>query len=108
MPARPGEESEVHLGQTELGRRHRHPIVSAQRHLEAATQRGAVDRGDHRDRGIFHRGLHLLQAGALHRAAELADVGTGDERATVADHDDRFRPVADGPVEPVEQALADV
>ena len=59
------EQAEVDLGQTELRRRQRHPVVRAQRHLEAAAERGAVDRGDHRDRGILHRGLHLLQAGAL-------------------------------------------
>ena len=98
--AGPGQEPEVHLRETELRRRQRHPVVRAQRHLEAAAERRAVDRGDHRDRGILHRRLHLLQAGALHRAAELADVGTGDERAAVADHDDRLGPVADGRLMP--------
>ena len=43
-----------------------------------------------------------------HVAAELADVGAGDERSAVTDHDDGLRAVLDRLADPVEQALADV
>ena len=46
---------------------------------------------------ILHHRLDVEQAGALRRPAELGDVGAGDERATVADHDDRLGAVGDGP-----------
>ena len=45
---------------------------------------------------VLHRGLHFVEAdGLLGAAAELGDVGAGDERATVADHDDTLRAVVD-------------
>ncbi len=104
-----GEQAEVHLGQPELRRRDGHPVVRAQRNFESAAEGRAVDRGDHRDRGVLHRGLHLLEADGLRRAAaELADVGTGDERPAVADHDDRLRTVVGRLRDPVEEPLADV
>ncbi len=104
-----GQQPEVDFGQTELRRVDSDAVVRAQRDFEAAAERGAVDGGDDRDRCVLHRGLHLVEAGGLRDvAAELADVGAGDERATVADHDDGLRAVFDRLVDPVEQPLADV
>jgi hypothetical protein len=104
-----GEQPEVHLGQAELRRPQRHPVVRGECGLEAAAERGPVDRRDHRDRCVLHRRLHLVQAdGLLGAAAELGDVGAGDERPAVADDDDTRRPVLDRLREPVEQTLADV
>ena len=104
-----GQQAEVDLGQAELRRVDGDAVVRAERDFEAATECGAVDRGDHRDRGVLHRGLDFVEAGCLrHVAAEFADVGAGDEGAPVADHDHGLRPVLDRLADPVEQALANV
>ena len=104
-----GEQAEVDLGEAELRRRHGDAVVSGQCSFESATECGAVDRGDHGDRRVLHGGLHFVESdGLLGAAAELGDVGAGDERATVADHDDTLRAVVDRLGQSVEQALADV
>jgi hypothetical protein len=83
-----GQQAEVHFGQAALGRRHGHAVVAAQRHLEAAAERGAVDRGD--DGLVRSRSSCTSASRAPRRLAELGDVGAGDEGAAVADQHDRL------------------
>ena len=104
-----GEQAELDLRETEPGGRYRHPVVGAHRHLEPASQRGAVDTGDHRFRAVLHRGLDLIESGALRRLSELADVGSGDEGPTSAGEDDGLDlGICHRSVDPVEDALANV
>ncbi len=76
------------LGQADAGRGQGDAIVRAQRRLQAAAERRAVQRGDDDLRAILHRGDDVVQIGARGRLAELADVGAGDEGAAAADQDD--------------------
>ena len=104
-----GQQAEVDLGQAELRRRDGDPVVRGESGFESTPEGGAVDRGDHRDRRILHRRLHLVEADRLLGAAtELGDVGAGDECPAVTDDDDTLRSVLDRLGEPVEQALANV
>ena len=64
--------------------------MAAERDLEAAAERGAVDRGDHRLAGVFDAGDDLAEAGRLRRLAEFGDVGAGDEGTPAAGQDDAF------------------
>ncbi len=83
--------------------------MRAEGDFEPAAERRAVNRGDDGDGSVFHGRLDFVQARRLrHVAAELADVGAGDERPAVADHHDRLRTVFDGLGHAVEQALAHV
>ena len=88
--ARAGQKAEVDLGQPALRRRHGDPVVAAQRDLEAAAQRGAMDRRDEWLACALDRILDLDQARRGRRLAELGDVGAGDERLAVADEHDRL------------------
>src|SRR5262249_38093878 len=58
--------------------------VAGERDLEAAAERGAVDRGHDRLRRSLHLGQYLLQAGRLRRLAQFGDVGPGHEAAAAA------------------------
>jgi hypothetical protein len=91
-----GQQAEVDLGEPELRGRERDAVVGAQRDLEAAAERGPVDRSDHRDGTVLHRCLGVGQARPARLAAELADVGAGDERPALADQHDRRRAAVDG------------
>src|SRR5581483_12077478 len=75
--ARAGNDPELHLRQAHLRRRQRHAVMAAERHFEAAAERGAVDRGD----GGLARGLEAgdyeIEVGRLERLPELLDVGAG-------------------------------
>jgi hypothetical protein len=84
------QQAEVHFRQAAARRGHGDAVVGAQRHFEAAAEGGAVDRGDHRLGRAFHGVLHIEQARALLRAAELGDVRAGDEGAALADDHDRL------------------
>ena len=86
--ARAGQQTEMHFRQAALRRRHGDAIVAAQRGLQAAAERSAVDRGDDGLRGILDRVADVVQARRLRRLAELGDVGAGDERPAVADQHD--------------------
>ena len=85
-----GQQAEVHLRQPAAGGGHGHAVVGAERDFQAAAQRRAVDRGDHRLGRAFHGVLHVVKAGAALRPAELGDVGAGDEGAAVADDHHRL------------------
>src|SRR5712691_1851305 len=81
--------------------------MAGQDQLEPATQRGAVDGGDHRLRGPFDEVEDLVEPGLLRRLDELGSVGAGDERLARAPDDDGV----DGGVprrhhDPLLQALA--
>jgi hypothetical protein len=104
-----GQQSEVHLRQTELRRRQGHPIVRAECHFEPAAEGRPVDRGDHRYGRVLDHTLRVGEARRLGRSpAELGDVGAGDERAAIADQHDRVGAVGDRLVDAVEDALADM
>ena len=82
-------------------------VVAGERDLEAAAERGAVDRGHDRLRRALDHVEHRVQAGLHRRLAELGDVGAGDERAPGADDDDRLDgALRDRLRDPVVQALA--
>ena len=83
------QQAELHFGQADLGRGHRDAVVAAQRHLEPAAERRAVDRGDHRLGRVLDRSSQLGQRSAIdRRLAEFGDVGAGDEGAAGADQHD--------------------
>ena len=89
MPPAPGSRAEVHFGESELRRVDGDAVVRTQGHFEPAAECRSVDGGDHRHGCVLHRRLHLVETCCLWDvAAEFADVGAGDERAAVADHDD--------------------
>ena len=84
------------------------PVVSTQRHLEPATERRAMDGGDHRDRAVLHDLLQVGEADGGRRVpAELADVGAGDEGAPGADQHDRRCTVGHRLVESVKDPLGE-
>jgi hypothetical protein len=58
-PAGAGQQAELDLGHAELRVGHRDPIMAAERDLEPAAERGAVDRRDHRLGAILDRVDHL-------------------------------------------------
>ena len=96
VPPAPGRHREAHLGQPEPGALRGDPEVAAQRELQPAAERVALDRGDrrHRQRGQAPRdaGLELepLAAARAPLGLELADVRAGRERPlAAARHDDR-------------------
>ena len=60
-----GQQAEVHLGQAAPRAGHGDAVVGAQRHLEPAAERRAVDGGDHRLGRALHHRLHVEQAGPL-------------------------------------------
>ena len=62
--------------------------MAAERDLEPAAQRGAVDRGDHRLGAILDRVDDLGQPRHLRRLAEFGDVGAGEEGLALAGDDD--------------------
>jgi hypothetical protein len=108
-PARAGQDAELDLGQAEARGLRAHPIVAGERHLEAAAERGAVDRRHHRLGRALDQVEHLVQARLLRRLAELGDVGAGNERAPRArNHDRGDIAVRGGLLEAVAQALAHV
>jgi len=55
--------------------------MRGQRHLEAAAERGPVQRRDNRLRGVLDRIENLRQIRLGRRLAEFGNVGAGDERA---------------------------
>ena len=66
-----GQQAELDLGHAELRRRHRDPVMAGQRDLEAAAERGAVDRGDHRLGAILDDVDHLRAASAAASACRI-------------------------------------
>ncbi len=103
----PGKQPEVDLRQTHLRRIQRQSIITAERDLHAAAERGAVDRGDHRFAAGFDRVDDLGQRRRLRRLAELADIGACRKGTTAAhDHQRLRRRVGQAFVQGLEQALA--
>ena len=88
VPPAPGRRPRWTSGRPTRVGRQRHAIVRAERRLQPAAQRRAVQRR-HDDLGaVLHGGDDVVQVGALGRLAELADVGAGDEGAAAADQHD--------------------
>src|SRR5262249_25118351 len=76
------------LWQAEARRLHSHTVMAGQDQLDPATQRGAVDGGNHRLRGPFDEVEDLVQPGLLRWLDELGGVGACDERLAGARDDD--------------------
>ena len=75
-------------------------VVAAQRQLEPAAQRGAVDGRDDRLGGRLDAVDELRQVGLLHLGAELGDVGAGrEEAARTGEHDGLHARIGVGLVE---------
>ena len=86
------QQADLDLGQAHRRARRRDAIVAGERELESAAECGAVDRRDDRLRALFDvsAGRPLRLFIGTGRLAEIADVGAGDERATLPGDDDRF------------------
>src|SRR6266702_7666793 len=88
-------DAERHLGERESRRFRGIGEIAKQHELEAARVRGAVDRGDHRDRAVAHRAEHALENPVLRAPLLLAErvallqVGAGAEGlvARAGEHD---------------------
>ena len=83
------QQAELHLGQAELRRRHGDAVMAAERHLEPAAERRAVDRRDHR-LGRMSRSMSTSsrRPRLARRLAELGDVGAaGEQLARAGQHD---------------------
>ena len=87
--AGPREQAELDLGDAHRRGGDGDPIVAGERDFEAAAERGAVDRRDHRLAARLDAVDHLGQHRQLHRLAELGDVGAGEEGLAFAGDDDR-------------------
>jgi len=81
--------AELHLGQAEAGFLDRDAIMAGERDLEAAAERGAVDRGNERLRELSIAISTSARPGGF-ALAELRDVGAGDEGAAAAVQHDRL------------------
>ena len=84
------QQADLDLRQTDGGAGRGDAVVAGQRQFEAAAERRAVDRGDDGLGAAFDQfasGLFRLLVG-IRRLAEIADVGTGDERPALAGDDD--------------------
>ena len=82
------QQAEMDFRQTEPRAGQGHAIVSAERSLEAAAQRRAVQRSHDQLGRVFHRRNDVVQVGALGRLAEFADIGAGDEGAPATNQHD--------------------
>ncbi len=103
---RSGQQAKLHLGHAELRVLDRDPIMAAERHLEPAAQRGAMDRCNHRLRTILDRVDHRRQPGHDRRLAELGNVGAGEKGLAFAPDDDSLdRLVAFGLFDRRDQSL---
>ena len=102
------EESELDLWKPELCRLDSDPVVRTQRYLEATAERRAVNCRNNWLRAVLHGVLHLWQVWAEALSAELRDVSSCDEGATVADEHDCDGLVLCRLVHTVQQTLPDV
>ena len=85
--ARPGQKAELDFGQADARPRRRDAEVASERQLEAAAQRGAVQRRDDRLRHRLDRGDDIVKARSLRRFAKFGDVGAGEKGpAGAGDH----------------------
>ena len=102
-----GNEAELDLGQADPRLGVEHARVAGQRQLEAAAERRAMDRGDHRlFRGLDDR-QDVRQRRGQRRLAKFADVGASDEGAPLAGDDHRLdRRVGVSRADRARQALA--
>ena len=71
------QEAELDLGQADAGAGRGDAVMAAERELEAAAERRAVDRRDDRLADALDRLDDLDQPGRAARLAELRDVGAG-------------------------------
>ena len=74
----------MHFRQAAFGTGNSHAVVGTQGHFQAAAQRRAVNRGDHRLGRAFHFVLHFRQRRAARRLAKLGDISAGNEGAAIA------------------------
>ena len=84
------ENAELDLGQADLSGSDRHAVVTRERDLEPAAERGAMQRGHDRLFARFDGVNRRLQRRLERRLAELGDVGAGHESAARAQQDRGF------------------
>ena len=107
VPPAPGSRPSLTSGTPSFADGHRDAIMAAERDLEPAAERGAVDRGDHRLGAILDPVDHFGQPRHHRRLAEFGDVGAGEEGLPFAADDDRLdRVVALGLLDRRDQPLA--
>ena len=101
------EDADQHLRQPDLRRGHRDPPSAAERVLQPAAQRIAMDRRDHR----LAAALQRIVAAPRRRLAlgpEAADIGARDEAAPGADqHDGLDRGIGIGAIDPRHDPIRD-
>ena len=102
-----GDDADLDLGQAHLCARRRDPEMTAERHLEPAAERHAVDGSHHRLRARLQRRDGDAEARRLRWLAEFADVGARDEGPALADDDHgRDTGIGNGALDAVDHALA--
>ena len=84
-----GDDAERHFGQADLRAGDGHAVVAGHGQLQAAAERGAVDRHDDRLGAVFDAREEIVQIGSAASASqrqrfEGPDVGAGDERPSGA------------------------
>ena len=85
-----GKDAELHLRKSDPRAGRRDAMMTAERDLEAASEHGAVQRGDDRLRHRLDGIDHLDQGRRLRRLAEFRDVGAGRKGAACASQHDRL------------------
>ena len=104
-----GNDAELDLRLAELRGRYGDPVVAGLGQFEAAAERRAVDRRNHRLGASLDRGLNVVERGPLGRLAEFGNVGAGNKSAAVADqHDGLHRGVGRCLRDAGTEAVADV
>ena len=104
-----GQETELDLGQADAGAGRRDAVMAAERELEAAAERRAVQRRDDRLADALDRLDDLDQPGRAARLAELRDVGAGREGAPGAgEHRGLNAGVVPDPLEGLDQPGPDL
>ena len=87
--ARAWQDTEFHFGKTQPGRCNCDAEMADERELQAAAQRRSMNRGDHRFSARLDPVEQLVEVWELRRLVQFGNVGTREERATVAKDYDR-------------------
>ena len=104
-----GNEAELDFGQAEPGGGRCNAIMTAERDLEPAAQRGSMQGRDHRFGHCIQRRDHIARTRRFWRLVELGDVGAGNESAAGAGQHDRMnRRVSFGALKRVDQPRTNV
>ena len=91
--ARAWDQTQMHLRQPNLRAWNSHAVMRTKRHFQAATQRHAMHRGNHRLGAGLNPGAKIWQKGCKWRFPEFFDIRASKKRASRADDDNGSDPV---------------